>query len=351
MRIVHIIFSFSFGGAETMLVDILNEQSKTEHIDLIIINKVYNKDLILTLNQKIKVHYINRSPGSINPFKIIVFNYRVYELKPNIIHFHDHNAIGLIKYIRRAPTLLTIHGLRRPLNHLPKYDKLVAISDTVKNDLKGRGSFDSTLVYNGVNFSKIKVREDIFDEKIFKIVEVSRLCHEIKGQDILLKALQILIFEKGRTNVQLDFIGEGPSLPYLQNLVKQLKLQPYVNFLGLKGRAFIYNILHSYSLLVQPSIHEGFGLTLIEGMAAKIPVLVSNIHGTLEVIGNGNYGYYFESANPISCAAEIKKIISHNHEPTFYSKLNSAHDYVLNNFSIKKTASEYIKEYHKLAID
>lgn len=348
MRILHIIFSFTSDGAETMLVDIINEQSKTTHVELIIINNLYNIDLIETINKNVKVHCLNRIPGSINPLIFFTLNYRVYKLKPNIIHFHSHNAIGLLRYKGIGRTFLTIHGLHRPLKYFNKYDKLISISNAVRNDLESRGSINSTTIYNGVDFSKIKIRWESFEDKTFKIADVSRLYHEIKGQDVLLKALHHLIYKIGITNVHLDFIGEGPSLTYLQNLVQELKLQCHVNFLGLLNRNTIYSIIQNYSLLVQPSIHEGFGLTIVEGMAAKIPVLVSNIPGPMEVIKNGKYGYYFESENSISCAEEIKNIFENKHAGRFTYKLNCAYDYATINYSIQKTASNYIKEYQKI---
>jgi hypothetical protein len=46
MKICHIIFSFITGGTEPMLVDIMNEQIKTETVTLLIINNLINKNLV-----------------------------------------------------------------------------------------------------------------------------------------------------------------------------------------------------------------------------------------------------------------------------------------------------------------
>jgi glycosyltransferase involved in cell wall biosynthesis len=347
MKILHVIFCFPHDGAETMLVDIMNEQSKTDHVELIIINDLYNRDLIQTIDKKVKIHYLNRVPGSINPIKIIEFNFRVFKIQPDVIHFHDHNGIRFALYRGKALTFLTIHGLKFPITNFGKYDKLISISDAVKNDLLSGGSFESIVIYNGIDFSKIAVKSAYNSSGVFKMVDVGRLCHEVKGQDILLKALHYLIYQKGIESVKLDFIGEGPSLKYLQELMYQLKLDQFVNFLGLKDRHFIYNNLANYDLLIQPSISEGFGLTVVEAMAAKIPVVVSNTYGPLEIIRNGQFGDCFDSGDPCSCADVLEKSINKFYDSNFSDFLDKTYDYAISNFSIQNTAQKYLNEYHK----
>lgn len=349
MKIIHVIFSFTPDGAETMLVDVINEQIKTEKVKLIIINNLFNKDLIQTINKKAIIFCLKRAPGSFNPFKIIKLNYEVFNYNPDVIHFHSHNAIGLIFFLRNISTFLTIHGLHRPLKYFSKYKSLFSISNAVKEDIMRRGSFNSKVIYNGIDFSIIKSNRNYTSQRLFKIVVVSRLCHEIKGQDILLRALHHLIYSKGITNLQLDLIGEGPSLNNLHEITIELNIEKYVNFLGLKDRNFIYNHLKDFSLLVQPSIHEGFGLTIVEGMAAKIPVLVSDIDGPLEIIDHGKYGYLFTKGNPLSCAEGIEKILRESaDQEKFNNALDRAYQFAFTNFSIQKTAYNYLKEYYKL---
>lgn len=348
MKILHVIFCFPYDGAETMLVDILNIQCKTCDVDLIIINNLYNNDLINSIDNKVKVHFLNREPGSINPFKIIEFNLKVLKIHPTVIHFHDHKGIQFALFKGRAKTFLTIHGLKSPITHLGKYDKIIAISNAVRNDISLRSNFESVIIFNGINFSTVSKKTRYRTSDIFKIIDVGRLIHEIKGQDLLLKALHLLIYQKGVRNIHLDFVGEGPSLKYLTELREQLKLGDFVTFLGLKERTFIYKNLIDYDCLIQPSLNEGFGLTIVEAMAAKVPVVVSNIDGPIEIIDNGKFGHYFTSGNADSCADILEYMIKefYNHDYTTF--LDNAQDHAIKNFSIENTSNEYLEEYKKL---
>lgn len=345
MKILHVIFSLNIGGAETMLVDIINEQSKTQIVELIIVNNLVSNELIGNINKEVIIHHINRKPGSRNPFSILKFNYKVFKINPTVTHFHNHKGINLLKFISSAVTCLTIHDVNIPIINFYKYKKLFSISNAVQEDVLTRSGIKPLKVYNGVRFDRIESISDPRTIEKFKIIQVSRLDHEKKGQHILMKAINILVEQKGITNIQLDFIGDGKSFEYLKNLAKELNLEKHINFLGNKTREFIYKELKNYHLLVQPSFFEGFGLTVVEGIAAKIPVLVADIDGPMEIIGNGKYGFYFKTGDANSCADKIYDIINNYQTERINSKMNETYNYAKENFNIQKTAINYIKNY------
>lgn len=345
MKILHVIFSMATGGTETMLVDIVNEQSKTQIVELIIVNNFVNKELIANINKEVIIHYINRKPGSRNLFPIFKFNYRVFKINPTVVHFHNHNGINLLKYKIKAVTCLTVHDVNISKINFLKYKKIFSISKSVQEDVLRRSGIKSIRVYNGIQFGDIESNSNSDKIEKFKIIQVSRLDHEKKGQHILIKAVNILVKQKGITNIQLDFIGDGESLEYLKNLMKELNLENNINFLGNKTREFIYKELKNYHLLVQPSLFEGFGLTVVEGIGAKIPVLVTNIEGPMEIIDNGKYGSCFKSGDEIGCAAKILEIINQYQTKEIKSKIDEAYSYAKDNFNIQKTAKNYIDNY------
>lgn len=337
--------SFKTGGSETMLADIINEQIKTDEISLIIFNNQINNEILDNLDERVKVYKLNRKEKSRKILPVIILNLLLLKIWPDVIHSHHASSVRIIFFKRNL--VLTAHTTGINEKRFKTYNRVYAISETVKNDIYCRYRIDAKVVYNGINFNHV-FKKDHYDFDVFKIVQVSRLDHETKGQHILIEALNILIYKMKVLNVSIDFIGEGSSNNYLYELVEKYKLQQKVNFLGSKDREYIYSHLRDYNLLVQPSFTEGFGLTITEGMAARIPVLVSNIKGPLEIIENGKYGWVFEAGDYSDCANKIEFIIQIYQTNQMLHKIDNAYNFVCEKFSIKTTSNNYLAEYKDL---
>jgi len=356
MKVVHIIMAFETGGSETMLIDILNLQVLKLDVSLIIINDIHSKDLLLKIDKRVNIVLLNRKQSSKNIFKLIVLNLKLLQFQPDIIHLH--NPINLKYLFFNKKTVLTMHAMLKIriendpnfIQKLKGFDKIVAISSSVKNDFIKNG-FQNTenllKIDNGIALDSINFKSKINQQDTFNIIQVSRLDHNVKGQHILLEAIKELIHHYQIKNIRLDFIGTGDSKPFLLQLVKKYKIEAYVRFLDFKDRDYIYENLCKYDLFVQPSLFEGFGLTVAEAMAAKIPVLVSNADGPMEIIDNGRYGYFFEIGDAKDCASMIKEI---KEKPVQeISKITEiAYERVSENYSIKNTVTKYLGIYKDL---
>ena len=350
MKIVHINYSFTAGGAEALLVDIVNEQVKTQNVSIIIINKHYDDDLFNGIDEKVGVYLLNRIPGSKNPFKILNLWRLLIKLKPDVIHCHEHSIIRLL-FLFKAPKLLTIHDVKYVSRSLYKYSKLIAISEAVRKEIKNVYQLDAKVIYNGIKVENVApVQSMKKNNDNFRIVQVSRLQHEKKGQHILLEALSILI-KKGILNISLDFIGEGSSDKYLKQLASDLNISKCVNFLGNKDRNYIYNNLCEYILLVQPSLYEGFGITIIEAMAAGIEVLVSDIDGPLEIIGKVGFGHKFKCGDAEDCSLKLYEIYSNRESVDSQSRSELQREACKKFFDIGVMVKNYLEEYRKLFLN
>lgn len=345
MKIAHIHWSLGTGGIETMLPDIANEQAKTNDVALIIINDWVELSILAKVNQeKVKVVLINRHEGSKNPWSIIKLNLFLIKFRPDVIHTHAYREINLVVY-PFGKRVRTIHNTHNVSDEYPKYDKLISISKAVYEFTLNQG-FDSVVADNGIPVSRIAhAKATPFADGKLHFVQVSRLHIEQKGQDILLKALGILKNERGISNFKMHFVGNGGDKALLLKLTHELHLDDEVVFEGVKDQAWVYENLCNYDLFIQPSRYEGFGLTVAEAIAAKVPVLVSNIEGPLEIIDGGRLGLSFENENVSDCAEKIKQFIlnGRNNE-----QVEAAYEYVKNNYDVSVTARKYLDIYNTL---
>ncbi len=345
MKIVHVICSLCTGGAELLLIDIVRCQSQAGHdVSLVIINNMYEDELCHRIPPEVRTVFVNRPQGSRNPWWIAKYNFALRRLKPDVIHFHHDAAVGmLLPGFVDAYKAVTIHDTGIELSHYHKVDRVLAISDAVKADLSTRYGINALTVYNGINTGCIsKAPKRQLQAGHLSVLQISRLDAEKKGQDLLINAVPAL--KKEGYGLTVDFIGDGESYGMLKDMTKTLGLEDSVRFLGNKPRDYVYTHLADYDLLVQPSRYEGFGLTIAEGMAAKIPVLVSDIEGPLEVIGGGRYGHSFTSGSVDSLVSKIK-LIYDNYDKVMDVAQNDAYDHCLSNFSVETTARKYVEKY------
>lgn len=344
--IVHVVWSMEIGGAENIIVDLVNGQSKYENVHLFIINNRESTALTQEISERVGVHRIGREEGSQNPVKILKFNMMLWQLSPDVIHCHNHNLWNVICLFKvlKAKCYLTVHNSHESSVFYSKYDKVFAISQAVKKHIFKQSKVASVVVYNGIPAKGIVLKNECQGD-LLRLVQVGRLEHDIKGQDLLLEASAKLIYDYKINNIKVHFVGDGESLKYLKDLACELKIKKYCTFLGVKDREWIYQNLSQYDIFVQPSRSEGFGLAVAEAMVARLPVLISDIDGPMEVINNGEYGSFFESGNSNSLCKQIISIKKRYKTKEFVTMIEHAREYVLEKFVIQQVVKRYLEEY------
>lgn len=345
-KICHIVFTFKIGGLENMLIDIMNKQVMYADVTLIVIKNMVDEEVLENLSSNVKIKFLSMPDKAHKLKTLLSVWYSIFNFKPDLIHVHEQGALKLFPFrfpIFRTQLIVTIHDTGINCGReLQWANSVYAISNSVLLDIQARYKIDPILNYNGIDFTTFTKKTCYsLNNKHFSILQVSRLHHEKKGQDILIKALASIKNEHPDFSFSCTFIGEGKSLPHLKNLVNDLTLNDNIKFLGLKAKSYIYQQLHKYDLLVQPSRYEGFGLTVAEGIAAKVPVLVSNIEGPMEVINNGEYGYSFESGDIDACKATLLTIIEDYNNGSIQKLTDRAYEYAYKNFNIERTAQVY----------
>ena len=246
----------------------------------------------------------------------------------------------------RRHSITTLHTICHPedLRHVSQSSHIAAISREVADDLRRRSGASATVVLNGINSANIMLRDTGRPlGSPLRIVQVGRLNHKVKGQDLMIECMALLA--KRGINAELDFIGDGPSREALCGLAARLGVTDKVHLLGAMTQEEIFNRLSDYDLLVQPSRIEGFGLTVAEAMAAQLPVAVSGLNALTEVIDNGACGYIFKSndaASAAECIADISRV------GIDAKKVCAARERAAQLYSIDATISGYLSLYSQI---
>jgi N-acetyl-alpha-D-glucosaminyl L-malate synthase BshA len=231
----------------------------------------------------------------------------------DIIHAHyalPQGFLGLLlKYFKRRPLIITVHGsditllsknsLARPIIGfvLKKADRVVAVSSFLKDEIKELGVPEEKIevIYGGVAVSEDK---EPFEPAGRVIAFVGSLVPQ-KGIDVLIEAFK----EVKTEDATLVIVGSGPERRRLEVMATD-----NIRFLG--RRKGIKNVLEKSDLLVLPSKEEGFGLALLEAMAAGVPVVATNVGGIGEIVEDGQSGILVEKDNQKQLAEAIDRVLA-----------------------------------------
>jgi len=192
-------------------------------------------------------------------------------------------------------------------------DELIAVSESVRNYVVAiREALPEKVIviYNGIDPDKFKRPPssernwvDDIPEDIFVIVCIARL-YQQKGQIYLIRAMREVVNKFPKTELLL--IGDGPLEAALKKEVERLCLGNHVIFLG--RMKDVSMVLSRCNLVVLPSIWEGFGIALIEGMANRKPVVATNVGGIPEIIEDGKMGRLVPPRDSFALANAILEI-------------------------------------------
>lgn len=130
-------------------------------------------------------------------------------------------------------------------------------------------------------------------DRILTVLMVARM-DDAKDQATLLRAAALL--QGSGEAIRVLLAGDGPNRGYLESLARELGPAAMVEFLG--ERADVPELLGRSDLAVLATHTEGFGLVLIEAMAAEIPVIATDLPVTREVLDDGACGLLVRGGDP-----------------------------------------------------
>lgn len=290
--------------------------------------------------------------------------------QPDVVHVHDFQLL---------PCLISLSGNQRPLVftwHIPFTEEVhpawrEAIVEYMKSasaSVLSTKGYASAAIKSGLPFNRVSVIPPFIDveqpkakfrerfgirndEKL--IICVARM-DRFKGQNTLLDAAAMLDLE-----YRLVFIGNGSfskdvlkvkdKESYGKELKEKAKNDVYagrVIFAGAVERDLLMAAYNECDLVVLPSVHEGFGLAITEGMAFGKPVIGTAVGGIPSQIWPGVNGYLVRSNDPKSLADAIRHVLKNSELADEMGK--NSKSIFERYFSSKRGAEDHLELYSRL---
>jgi glycosyltransferase involved in cell wall biosynthesis len=136
-----------------------------------------------------------------------------------------------------------------------------------------------------------------------------------KNHATLVRALKILHQTPGHSDLALVFTGEGRQSPELLRLVHSEGLTESVHFLGIVDRQDIQAFYRHALLVPLPSLHEGYGLPLLEALQNQCPVVCADVPAFRELLeGHNDAVLFFDPRDPNSIVQAVSFTIARREE-------------------------------------
>ncbi len=258
------------------------------------------------------------------PFKIAAVLRR---LRPDVVHAHEFIASGYLRWanavVRSAPPFVYGRHHMAPLRGVPRMlDRWgVAGAAAIVTNSPSSESYllqehpgareRSFVVGNGIDLVDGPYQPDDPVIQALAAVEgvpvlgvVGRLRPE-KGHAVALEAFSIL---RGQgVTFRAVFIGEGAERSRIEEVIAENGLGDVVQVPG--ATQAIATVLAMVDVLVVPSLAESFGIAAIEGLAAGLPVVASNVGGLLDIIRPEENGLLVPPSDPGALAEAIGRLL------------------------------------------
>ncbi len=173
---------------------------------------------------------------------------------------------------------------------------------------------------------------------------ICRLEEPRKGLSVLLEAMAKMVASSASRPCQLLIVGEGSALKALEDLSARLGLSQWVIFAGM--RRDVARVLPLLEVFVCPSISEGFGIAIVEAMAAGRPVVATAVGGIPEIVVHGVTGLLVPMGDPSALAVAIQDLLNDSAKARAFGSQGQVR--VRERFSIETVVKRHEELYEEL---
>jgi glycosyltransferase involved in cell wall biosynthesis len=364
IRLLQVIPSFGCGGAERMVVNLMTHLDR-ERFEVAAISLAGPEGSALEqklAENKVRVAYLGKRAGFDMRMPHRIRNV-VRKFRPHVVHSHLclHYVFPSLIGCRDLSHISTVHlpadglhkWLMRPLAQLAFRQGVIpiAVSREVALWLRHLQVVrDCLVIPNGIPISdyqhpsvsrQVWRKEQGFSKTDVLCVCVARL-EKQKNQAMLLSAFARGFRADGRAHLLL--VGDGACRQDLEQQVRDLRLRSKVHFLG--QRSDVPELLGAADIFILPSENEGNPLSLMEAMAAGLPVIATAVGGVPELIEDHRSGLLVTPGDADGMAVAILRLLQDAEKRRTMAA--SAAQRAMQAFSASRMAQGYMELYERI---
>lgn len=356
MKIIQVVPYFGLGGAEIMCENLVYELKTLGH--QVIAISLFDTQTPITERLKengIDVRYLGKKRGfDVSVYKKlrIIFS----EEKPDVIHTHIHTTQYVFPIAKKMhiKVIHTVHSVAtkeaskllqifngifyRRFNVVP-----VALSNNIRctiRDVYHLKTDEIPVVFNGVDLSKCRVKDDYSSNGVFKIVHVGSFL-EVKNHIGMINAFEI--FHNKYPNSELHLIGDGERRVCVEKFVRDKNLNNFIIFHGFQSN--VHEFLHDMDVFTLPSLYEGVPMSIVEAMGSALPIVATKVGGVPDMLDENS-----ALLVPVEVEAIAEAYERYYKNPEL-RKLHGESAFKLSkNFSAKNMAEKYKEIYEQNSI-
>lgn len=193
-------------------------------------------------------------------------------------------------------------------------------------------------------FDKAQVCQK-YDIPFDKIIITNIAYHNpVKGVDVLLEAIDILVNKKGLKNFLVLQIGGGQNpkqTVLLHELEAKYGICNYIRWIGVTNKVPEY--LSASDIYCQPSRSEGIPLSIMEASLANIPTVGTRVGGIIESVIDGKTGIVVDPEKPLLLADALAMLIKNSEIRSTMG--SNARQYALQSFKLSTNIIKFLSHY------
>lgn len=332
MKVLNIMLSRKLGGIEQSFAD-YSLALKSQKINVTNITSVFAK-----INPRCFPRIALLNLGAWDFLSILFLAILIIFIKPSVIIAHGNRAMN---FARKATRRGLIVGVAHNYNiaNLPKCDYIIALTEHMRQYLLEHDFEESRIV---VIPNMINIRKDLATRRYHAPVVVGTIARFVKkkGVDVLLRSLARLRDQHYHFKAIIG--GDGEEAGALHKLSKELNLEQHVSFVRwVNNHDKFFNDIDIFCV---PSLHEPFGIAVLEAMANTIPIVSTDTEGPSEILRNRYDGLLCSAGSVDDLATKLAYLLMNSNDARKYAE--SAYRRVTDRYSASVIApklSEFIE--------